>query len=103
MLAEIPVWSRRLMEDRLRLASTRDERLAAVRAHRDRMKTLERTAEGYAKTGRGRVSDALKVAYYRLEAEQLLVEAGGDVGQVVRPPLPAAPQTPPLTPQGSPR
>lgn len=96
LLAEIPVWSRRLMEDRLRLATTRAERVAAIREHRDRMQVVERQAEGYVRAGQGRISDALKAGYYRLEAEQALVDEGVDVGKIVPPSLPKSePSAPP--------
>ncbi len=91
------------MADRLRIAGSDVERLAATREHRDRMKDLEGLVGGYARTGQGRVSDSLKATYYRLEADQLLVEAGGqDASQVELPDLPkrvnaAQPQSAPST------
>ncbi len=100
---EIPSWSHRLMADRLRSSVTEAERLAAIREHRDRMKDLEGLVGAYARTGQGHVSDSLKATYYRLEADQLLVEAGGqDVSQVQLPDLPkgvnaAQPQSAPST------
>jgi hypothetical protein len=96
LLAEIPVWSRRLMEDRLRLATTQAERIAAIREHRDRMRDVERQTDAYAKTGQGRISDALKASYYRLEADQGLVEERVDVGKIV---LPALPKSEPMAPR----
>ena len=88
--AEIPSWSHRLMVDRMRIAATEAERLEAIREYRDRMRDLERLVGGYARTGQGRVSDSLKATYYRLEADQLLVEAGGqDASQVKVPDLPS--------------
>ena len=41
LLDGIPTWSRRLMEDRVRVSGDRAASLAAVREHRDRMKKLE--------------------------------------------------------------
>ena len=78
MFDEIHVWSRRLMEDRLRLAATPGERLDAIREHRNRMAMLEQVMGRYAAVGQGRSSDGLKGKYYRLEAHQFLAEAGGD-------------------------
>jgi RNA polymerase sigma factor (sigma-70 family) len=78
MFDETHVWSRRLMEDRLRLAATAGERLDAVREHRNRMAMLEQVMGRYAAVGQGRSSDGLKGKYYRLEAHQFLAEAGGD-------------------------
>ncbi len=103
LFAEIPFWSHRLMVDRLRIAATEFERLAAMREHWDRMKDLEGLVGGYARTGQGRVSDSLKATYYRLEADQFLVEAGGQAAsQVQLPDLPkgvnlAQPQSAPST------
>ena len=75
---QIPVWSRRLMEDRLRLAETPGQRLDAIREHRNCMAMLEQVMGRYAAAGQARASDGLKGKYYRLEAHQLLAEAGGD-------------------------
>jgi hypothetical protein len=68
-------WSRRWMEDQLRLGLKQAEGLAAIQAHLERVKHLEKIAEQYAKAGQGRTSDALKAKYFRLEAEQMLVVA----------------------------
>ncbi len=94
------------MADRLRIAVTEAERLAAMREHRDRMRDLEGLVGGYVRAGQGRFSDSLKATYYRLEADQILVESGGqDASQVQLPDLPkrvhaAQPQSaPPTSPQ----
>lgn len=75
---KIPIWSRRLMEDRLRLATNAAARLDAIREHRNRMITHERLVRGYTDAGQGRVSEALEARYFRLEADQILAEAGVD-------------------------
>jgi hypothetical protein len=69
------VWSRRWMEEQLRLSPKPAERLVAIQDHLKRVKRLEIVAQQYAKTGQGRISDALKAKYFRLEAEELLAEA----------------------------
>jgi RNA polymerase sigma factor (sigma-70 family) len=75
----IPAWSRRLMEDRLRLADTPEARLDAIREHRNRMISLERQIRRYTESEAPiQPAEAFKVKYYRLEADQLLVEAGVD-------------------------
>ena len=105
LFAEIPSWSHRLMMDRVRIAATEAEHLEAIREHRDRMRSLERMAGEYARTGQGRVSDSLKATYHRLEADQLLVVAGGQEASQVEvsdppsgvravQPQPAPPTTP---------
>jgi RNA polymerase sigma factor (sigma-70 family) len=75
----IPAWSRRLMEDRLRLADTAGARLDAIREHRNRMISLERQIRRYTEAEKPiQPAEAFKVKYYRLEADQLLAEAGVD-------------------------
>ena len=75
----ITVWSRRLMEDRLRLADTPGVRLEAIREHRNRMISLERQIRRYTETNVPiQPAEAFKAKYYRLEADQLLAEAGVD-------------------------
>jgi hypothetical protein len=77
--------------------------IVTKRGYRVGDRDLERLAGGYARTGQGHVSDSLKATYYRLEADQLLAEAGGqDASQVQLPDLPkgvhaAQPQSPPPT------
>jgi RNA polymerase sigma factor (sigma-70 family) len=75
----MPTWSRRLMEDRLRLADTPGARLDAIREHRNRMISLERQISRSTESGATiQPAEAFKVKYYRLEADQLLAEAGVD-------------------------
>jgi RNA polymerase sigma factor (sigma-70 family) len=75
----IPAWSRRMMEDRLRLADTPGARLDAIREHRNRMISLERQIRRSTEAGATiQPAEAFKVKYYRLEADQLLAEAGVD-------------------------
>jgi RNA polymerase sigma factor (sigma-70 family) len=76
--AEIATWSHRLMEGRLSLATTRDERLAAIREHRERIKAMENDVRVLFERGQVPQSGVVEVRYFRLEADQLLVEAGGD-------------------------
>jgi hypothetical protein len=98
-LEEISTWSRHLMEDRLRLAATPGERIDAIREHRNLMIVFERMTTQWASTGQARVSDGLKGRYHRLEADQLLAEAGGDPAKEAPPPEPKrAPGAPPPAP-----
>jgi hypothetical protein len=103
----IPAWSRRLMEDRLRLAATPAERLDAIREHRNRMISFERLIRRYTENV-GPIAEALKVKYYRLEADQLLAEAGVDpakeppvaeTNRNLAPPPPAPSSAPPAGPR----
>ena len=103
-IPELAVWSRRLMERKLETASTRDERIAAMREHRLRMRQLEHRAEDYAKTGQCRESDALQAKDFRLEAEQTLLEQGVDPDlrdepTPAKPGNPSAPPSPPVPPR----
>ncbi len=72
---DAPMWSRRWMEDEVRVARNHAERVAATENHLARTKRLEETAENYAKAGQAPHVTALKMRYFRLEAEQLLAEA----------------------------
>ena len=69
------VWSRRWMEEQLRLSPKPADKLAAIQAHLERAKRIEKSTEQYAKTGQFRTADALKAKYFSLEAEQMLAEA----------------------------
>jgi hypothetical protein len=75
---QLAIWSRRLMEDRLRLAATRGERLDAIREHRDQMAVLEVWVKAYNEANQTPLSETLKGKYYRLEADQFLAEEGVD-------------------------
>jgi hypothetical protein len=104
LIEDICLWSRRLLDDRLRLSPTPAERLDAIREHRNRMIFMERFAMESARTGQARRSDGLRGRYYRLEADQILAEAGEDPEKEPAPdaekagagPAPPAPPPPPL-------
>jgi hypothetical protein len=83
---DTPVWSRRWMDEELRLRTDPVARLAAIADHLERTKRLEQMADNLARSGHLRHSDALKVRYYRLEAEQILLEARATTGNL---PVPA--------------
>jgi hypothetical protein len=75
---EIARWSRQLMEDRLRLAATSEERLEAIREHRTNMACLEQLTDDANLRSLGGADEKVKAMYHRAEADQLLAEAGGD-------------------------
>jgi hypothetical protein len=56
-LVNMPDWARRLMQDRLALAATPVERLAALREYRGRMLFLEHLMRRYSETGQGTISN----------------------------------------------
>ena len=87
------------MEDRLRRAATPEERQAAIRELRTRMVSHEQLARNHAAAGQARSSDALEVKYDRLEADQLLAEAGVDPAK--EPPI-AEPKANPARPPPAP-
>ena len=98
----ILTWSRRAMEARLRLASDNRQRLETIREHRRRAVRVERLAEGYAQSGQCRKSEVPRARYYRLEADRLLIEAGGDPSkekeEAEAAPAPKGPSQPPPPP-----
>ena len=70
-------WSLRWMEDQINLEGGAADRLTAIKAHLDRMIFLEAVAESRKEAAQGTLGEVLKVRYYRLEAQQKLIEAGG--------------------------
>ncbi len=98
VISEVAGWSRRLMEAELELSTTKTRRIAAIQEHRDRMRRNEQMADAQARTGRLDASDVLKARFYRLEADQALLEQG------VSPPAddptskPRAADAPPIPP-----
>jgi hypothetical protein len=86
------------MEDRLRLARTPEDRLAAIREHRNRMIVHERLTRKYAEAAQVAPAEVLKAKYYRLEADQLLAEAGVDPDKE---PPPAEPEKATAAPPSS--
>ncbi len=53
LLNDIPLWSRRLMEERIRVAENQAERLAALRDYRKTMLQLEHHLGAYGEVGGG--------------------------------------------------
>lgn len=76
------VWSRRWMDEELRLRTDPAARLTAIADHLERAKRLEQITDNLARAGRVRHTDALKARYYRLEAEQILSEARSTYGNL---------------------
>ncbi|WP_435017891.1 hypothetical protein TA3x_005512 [Tundrisphaera sp. TA3] len=92
-LDDLPSWSRRWMDDEIGLNpdSGPASRLAAIRAHLGRIKSLEEIAARRQDAARGARADVLKLKYFRLEAEQMLAEL-----RIINPGL--FPPTPPARP-----
>jgi hypothetical protein len=81
------------------VSATSAERLAAIQEHRERMKDLERRAKVLFERGEAPRSQVVEVRYLRLEADQILAEAGVDPDDEVSP---AQPKTTPASPPRSP-
>ena len=86
---DLAEWSRRWLDEQLGVTSDAAERLAAIRAHLDRTRFLEQLAEARKEGARGTYGEVLKARYYRLEAQQRLIEAGG-ARLLLKGPTPAA-------------
>jgi RNA polymerase sigma factor (sigma-70 family) len=95
---QMAIWSRHVMEDRLRLARTPEERLDAIREHRNRMIVHEGSARRQYEFARvSSLAESLKFKYYRLEADQLLAEAGVDPDKEPPPAEPEKATAPPAS------
>jgi RNA polymerase sigma factor (sigma-70 family) len=93
-VGDLPEWSRRLMEARLRLAGAPAERIVAIREHRDRMVTLQRHTVRLFQSGQATQNDTLVSKYYRLEADEFLADAGVELETDIEP-SPTAPASAP--------
>ena len=82
-LDDMPVWSRRWMDEQINLDPSLVKKLAAIQGHLDRTRSLEAIADQRVQAARGRATDTLKVKYFRLEAEQMIAEL-----RIINPALP---------------
>jgi hypothetical protein len=71
------LWSRRWMEAERELATKAEEKVAAVEAHLDRMKTREAFVRKMIEKGFASPVDLAAQEFYRLEAEQWLAQLKG--------------------------
>src|SRR3954464_12774976 len=71
-------WSRLVLESQQDLSDAKADRIAALEAHRDRMKRLETLVLKVRKLGFGFSTDVGATAYYRIEAERWLERARGE-------------------------
>ncbi len=68
-------WSRRWLEAQQDLATKKEDRVAAAKAHLTRMQALERITRLMHKGGSVRAFDVAAVEFYRLEAERWVAQA----------------------------
>jgi hypothetical protein len=77
--SELFGWSRRWLDAELALGKDKAARLAALQTHVKRTREVERILHAFSRTGQGRHADATAATYYRVQAEILLIEAGGEL------------------------
>jgi hypothetical protein len=68
----VAIWSRRRLEARFELSTTKGDRVAAAQEHFDEMKGLEQLLERLHKVGEGDQLALMDAEYRRLEAESWL-------------------------------
>jgi hypothetical protein len=74
-LDDLPLWSRRWMDEEVRLAPDPAAWRAAIEAHLKRIQLIEAVADSMHKSARGTIVPVLKTRYDRLVAEEMLAEA----------------------------
>jgi hypothetical protein len=72
---KLALWSRRWMEAERDLGDTKEEKIAAVQGHLDRMKKLEGLVKAMRQSALVTPMEVAAQEYYRLEAEQWLTQA----------------------------
>ncbi len=70
----LAAWSERWLDADLALSGKPAERIAALRAHLERTREIEKLAGHRAKIGQGREADMHATAWYRINAEIRLAE-----------------------------
>lgn len=84
-LDDLPLWSRRWMDEELRLATGPAARHAAITAHLERVRGIEQVAKARHEAARGTHADVLKARYFQLEAEEMLADARANPGAAAAP------------------
>lgn len=79
-------WSERWLEAELALRDKKKDRIAALKAHVDRTREVERSAINQAKMGVGSDADADAATYERLNAEIRYFQAAGEAPPPSPPP-----------------
>lgn len=73
---QVYLWSRLVLDARRETSETKDDRIAALRAHFARMRKMEDLATRIRRLGFGRSYEVGSAEFYRLEAEHWLELAG---------------------------
>jgi hypothetical protein len=68
-------WSTRWLEAEREVSARKEDQVAALEAHRERMRDLERRVQRLRGGGNATVREAAAAAFYRLEAEKWLLQA----------------------------
>jgi hypothetical protein len=79
-LADIPLWSRRWMNEEIRLAPGPAAKVAAIEAHLERLRSIAQVARARKEAARGTDLDILEARYEVLEAEEMLADARANPG-----------------------
>ena len=72
---DVTLWSRRLLDARLAIATKGEERVAACKEYLDHMKVIEKVAKVTFEAGRTTIAEYKGAVYFRIEAEILLFKA----------------------------
>ena len=73
---QVYLWSRLVLDARRETGETKDDRIAALRAHFARMRKMEELATRIRRLGFGRSYEVGSAEFYRIEAEHWLELAG---------------------------
>jgi len=76
-LTDVQPWSQRLAELKLRTATTKAERIAAVQSHVERLKSIEKMTEALYRAREVQLGDVLAAKVHLTEAELWLTEVAG--------------------------
>jgi hypothetical protein len=68
-------WSQRWLDAELAMSDARADRIAAIKAHLERAKEVEKIAAAHVQAGQGREVDEQMATYFRIDAEIQLSEA----------------------------
>lgn len=94
--SELFGWSRRWLDAQLPQCADKAERLAAYQDHVQRTRQEEQRFQAFVRAGQAKQSDRSAAAFHRIEAEILLLEAGGQLPGQDKPSAPKEGEASPL-------